>query len=233
MSLRDRGESARRFRLLMLPLAKAGRAMSPISEDAPRLYLITPLIADGSAFVAAFETALGAGDIACVFLQVKAADPDGAQTIVRRLAPIAQRRGIACLVSDPQLAADTDADGVHIDGVGARLEAALAAMQPGRIVGAGGLKTRDEAMQAGEAGVDYLMFGGPAEQQAFANVRERVAWWAEIFNLPCGLCATASRCRGIGSRRRRFRGALRGRVGGPARRCRSSRSRGADARGSA
>jgi thiamine-phosphate pyrophosphorylase len=169
----------------MLPLVKVGRAMSAISKDAPRLYLITPLIADASAFVAPFEAALRAGDIACVFLQVKAADPDGAQRIVRRLAPIAQRRGIACLVSDPQLAADTDADGVHIDGVGPRLEAALAAMQPGRIVGAGALETRDEAMQAGEAGVDYLMFGGPAEQQAFANVRERVVWWVEIFNPPC------------------------------------------------
>lgn len=151
--------------------------------SAPRLYLITPPIIDAAAFVAPFEAALGAVDIACVFLQT--ADPAGAKAIIRRLAPIAQRRGIACLVSDPQLAAETDCDGVHVNGVGPALEAALAVMKPQRIVGAGGLKTRDDAMRAGEAGVDYLMFGGPGEQRDFAEIRERVAWWAEIFNPPC------------------------------------------------
>ncbi len=155
--------------------------------SAPRLYLITPPLTDAAAFVASFEAALGAADIACVLLQ--AANPDGA--IVRQLAPIAQRRGIACLVSDPQLAAETDCDGVHVHSVGPALEAALAVMKPQRIVGAGGLKTRDDAMCAGEAGVDYLMFGGPGEQRDFAEIRERIAWWAEIFNPPCVAYAQA------------------------------------------
>lgn len=159
--------------------------MSANSDDAPRLYLITPFIADASAFIATFEAALDAGDIACVFLRVRADDPETAQTIFRRLAPVAQRRGAACLAADPQFAASAGADGVHIDGVGAPLHAALAALRPKWIVGAGDLKTRDDAMQAGEAGVDYLMFGGPAEQRDFASVRETTAWWAEIFNVPC------------------------------------------------
>ena len=38
-------------------------------------------------------------------------------------------------------------------------------------------------MAAGEAGADYLMFGGGAETHA--QIVERVAWWAEIFNVPC------------------------------------------------
>jgi thiamine-phosphate pyrophosphorylase len=122
---------------------------------------------------------------------LQTADPDGAKAIIRRLAPIAQRRGIACLVADPQLAAETDCDGVHVNGVGPALEAAVAVMKPQRIVGTGGLKTRDDAMQAGEAGVDYLMFGGPGEQRDFAKIRDRIAWWAEIFNLPCVAYAQA------------------------------------------
>ncbi len=153
--------------------------------SAARLYLITPPITDAASFVAPFEAALGASDIACVLL--RAAEP----AIVRHLAPLAQRRGIACLVSDPQLAAETDCDGVHVNGAGPALEAALAIMKPQRIVGVGDLKTRDDAMRAGEAGVDYLMFGAPGEQRDFAEIRERIAWWAEIFNLPCVAYAKA------------------------------------------
>jgi thiamine-phosphate pyrophosphorylase len=156
-----------------------------MSEDAPRLYLITPLIAEAAGFVATFEGALDASDIACVFLRVEMDDPHDATRIVRQLAPLAQRRGVACLVGDPQLAARGDADGVHIEGFGARLDAALATMKPARIVGVGGLMGRDDAMRAGEAGVDYLMFGGSDDQLSFAQIRERIAWWAEIFNLVC------------------------------------------------
>jgi thiamine-phosphate pyrophosphorylase len=157
--------------------------------SAARLYLITPPLIDAAVFVAPFEAALGASDIACVLLQ--AAEPDGAKAIVRHLAPLAQRRGVACLVTDPQLAAETDCDGVHVNGVGPALEAALAVMKPQRIVGVGGLKTRDDAMQAGEAGVDYLMFGAPREQRDFAEIRDRIAWWAEIFSPPCVAYAKA------------------------------------------
>jgi thiamine-phosphate pyrophosphorylase len=146
---------------------------------APRLYLITPVIAEPGAFIAPFEAALGAGDIACVLLHTAEA------AVVRRLAPIAQRRGIACLVGDPRLAAASDCDGVHVHGVGPALEAALAAMKPQRIVGVGGLASRDDAMSAAAADVDYLMFGGPDEARDFAEIRERIAWWAEIFNPSC------------------------------------------------
>jgi thiamine-phosphate pyrophosphorylase len=40
-------------------------------------------------------------------------------------------------------------------------------------------------MVAGEAGVDYLMFGGPGFEDTPDNIVERVAWWAGIFNVPC------------------------------------------------
>ena len=40
-------------------------------------------------------------------------------------------------------------------------------------------------MTAGEAGADYLMFGGPASGEPHERIVERVAWWAEIFNVPC------------------------------------------------
>jgi thiamine-phosphate pyrophosphorylase len=155
-------------------------------RDAPRLYLITPLISDCTPYPLLFESAMATCDVACVLLRIFAHEEGEKEKIVRTLAPLVQKRGVACLVADdPQWAVRANADGVHIDGSGERLEGALRAIKPGHIVGAGGLPTRDAAMAAGEAGADYLMFGGPCCAEPHAQIVERVAWWAEIFNVPC------------------------------------------------
>jgi thiamine-phosphate pyrophosphorylase len=75
-----------------------------------------------------------------------------------------------------------------VAGAGAALDEALESMKPERIVGAGSLRTRDEAMTAGEKGADYVMFGEPrdgAPATALELLLERVDWWAEIFETPC------------------------------------------------
>jgi len=43
-------------------------------------------------------------------------------------------------------------------------------------------------MVAAESGADYVMFGEPDEKghrPSFQAVIERVAWWAEVFEIPC------------------------------------------------
>jgi thiamine-phosphate pyrophosphorylase len=153
-------------------------------RNAPRFYLITPPISDWTPYPLLFETATAACDVACVLLRTAAHGNGEKEKIVCALAPLVQKHGVACLVADdPQWAVRANADGVHIDGTGERLQSALRALKPGHIVGAGGLTTRDAAMAAAEAGADYLMFGGGAETHA--QIVERVAWWAEIFNVPC------------------------------------------------
>ena len=153
-------------------------------RDAPRLYLITPPISDWTPYPPLLEVAMATCDLACVLLRIAAHEEGEKEKIVRALARLVQKRGVACLVADdPQWAVRANADGVHIDGSGERLEGALRTIKPRHIVGAGGLPTRDAAMAAGEAGADYLMFGGGAETHA--QIVERVAWWAEIFNVPC------------------------------------------------
>ncbi|MGH6839228.1 MAG: thiamine phosphate synthase [Methylocella sp.] len=154
--------------------------------DAPRFYLITPPIADWTPYPLLFEAAMASCDMACVLLRISAAADAAKERIVRQLAPMLQRHGVACLVADdPRWAVRVNADGVHIDGSGERLDVALRAIKPGHIVGAGGLPTRDAAMTAGEAGADYLLFGGPCGPEPHEAIVERVAWWAEIFNVPC------------------------------------------------
>ena len=79
-----------------------------------------------------------------------------------------------------------DADGVHLpfDAVAEAVEA----FKGQRIVGAGAVDLRDDAMTAGEAGADYVMFGEPGPDGAapsFESTLARVEWWAPIFQTPC------------------------------------------------
>ena len=154
--------------------------------DRPRLFLITPPLAEAAPFVPLLEAAVSAADVACVLLRLTARDGGQAEALVRALAPIAQRQGAAVLVpDDPRLAVRAEADGVHLSSDGPVLAEALAALQPARIVGVGALPDRDAAMRAGEAGVDYVMFGGPEADGDHARTLEQAQWWAEIFNVPC------------------------------------------------
>jgi thiamine-phosphate pyrophosphorylase len=152
----------------------------------PRLYLITPLVHDGAAFGPVLEAALGGGDVACVLVRTAPMEANARHRTIGLLVGAAQKHGVACLVEgEGETAQGTGADGVHLPAPDAGLTAALATLKPAHIVGVGGLTTRDAAMTAGEAGVDYLMFGGPDSPEPHAAIVERVAWWAEIFNVPC------------------------------------------------
>ena len=163
------------------------------SAEPQRLYLVTPALSEAAAFVPKLEAALDAGDVACVLVRFSVADEGTAKKIVRALGPIVQKRGAALLVEgDAQLAARADADGVHIRGSGdtfeVTLEEAIESIKPERIVGAGGVKSRHDSMTVGELDVDYVMFGDPAPDgwtPPLEQTLERVAWWAEIFNIPC------------------------------------------------
>jgi thiamine-phosphate pyrophosphorylase len=156
-----------------------------------RLYLFTPPIAESEldAFAAALGEALSAADVACVLARVAPQSEAAAKTVIARLAAIALEAEAALLVDgDAQLAVRAGADGVHVHGAGDVLRDAIASLKPDRIVGAGLLRSRDDAMHAGEAGADYVMFGEPrADGYTPPNVEtsDRVAWWAEIFEPPC------------------------------------------------
>ncbi|MGD0642837.1 MAG: thiamine phosphate synthase [Roseiarcus sp.] len=156
-----------------------------------RLYLIAPplSVADLAAFAPRLAEALAAADVASVLARIAPGAEGDAKRIVQRLVELAAPRDVATLVeNDARLAARVGADGAHIAGVGPALAEALASLHPERIVGAGGLRSRDDAMTAGEAGTDYVMFGEPRRDgfiPPLAETLERTAWWAEIFQTPC------------------------------------------------
>ena len=152
--------------------------------DPARLYLVTPVVDAPEPFAATLVAALDAARIDCVLLRLPPHDDGARRKVAGALVPLVQARGAALLVEDDtRLAAAVGADGVHVTGAGDDLAGALRSLKPARIVGAGRLAGRDAAMEAGEAGADYLMFGD--DPAPFDERLERVAWWAEIFQVPC------------------------------------------------
>lgn len=165
----------------------ASRPRDPAPRPAPRLYLMTPPIANAT-FSAQLASALDAGDIAAVLLRLAASDERTLINRVKALAPSVQDKGAALLLDGAvELVARSGADGAHLSGI-ADFTAALETLKPERIAGVGGLVSRHDAMLAAEQGADYVMFGEPdptGKCPAFAAVEERVAWWAEVFEIAC------------------------------------------------
>jgi thiamine-phosphate pyrophosphorylase len=157
-------------------------------RPAPRLYLVTPVIEDAAAFAGVLGGALEAADVAAVLLRLKPAAERDLINRIKTLAGVVQSKDTA-LVLDGQaeIAARAGADGAHLTGIEAFM-AAVESLKPARIVGCGGLKTRDEAMAAGERGADYVMFGetdAQGRRPSFEAIIERIEWWAELFTIPC------------------------------------------------
>jgi thiamine-phosphate pyrophosphorylase len=158
------------------------------STPRQRLYLVTPAISEPEPFADKLEAALGAGDIAAVLLRLA---EDGERSLIertRRIAALVQPRDVALVVDNrPEIVARAGADGAHLTGV-TKFAAALSLLKPERIAGAGGLRSRHDAMLAGEAGADYVMFGEPdrtGRRPSFEELLERLTWWAELLEIPC------------------------------------------------
>ena len=167
-------------------MASRPKHVSP--RPAPRLYLTTPAIVDPSAFSPHLSAALDAGDVAAVLLRFAEADERTLINCAKALAAPTQSKGAALLLDGHvELVARAGADGGHLSG-SAAFTAAVGQLKPDRIAGAGELVTRHDAMLVAEQGADYVMFGEPdveGRRPALSAIEERVAWWAEVFEIPC------------------------------------------------
>lgn len=155
---------------------------------APRLYLATPPIDDPAQLAAALPELLKTQDVAALLLRLTPSDPRSLITRAKAIAPVVQKAGVALLLDgQPELVARAGADGAHLHGIAA-LQESISALQPDRIAGVGGLRTRHDAMLAGEAGADYVLFGEPegdGQRPASDAIAERLQWWVELFEPPC------------------------------------------------
>jgi thiamine-phosphate pyrophosphorylase len=156
--------------------------MSPSPVGACRLCLVAPAIVDAAAFPGQLTAALQGGDVAALILT--APDEQLGKTLVR----IAQDHEVAALVlDDTRLAGRVHADGLHIETGMGELKIALEKLRGRSIVGVGGLKTRHEAMTAGEVEPDYVFFGrldGDNAPATFPKALDLARWWSGLFEIP-------------------------------------------------
>ena len=170
---------------------------------APRLYLATPLIEDPAALVASLPALLKKADVAAVLVRLKTTDQRTMISRIKALAPAIQPSGAALLIDGhAELVARAGADGAHLGGIEA-MEDAMPSLKPDWIAGVGALPTRHDSMAAGEAGVDYVLFGEPdaqGDRPSVDAIAERLNWWAELFEPPCvGYAATLEEAREFAS----------------------------------
>ncbi|HRP11582.1 MAG TPA: thiamine phosphate synthase [Terricaulis sp.] len=155
-----------------------------------RLYLITPPAIDLPTFTPALREALAGGDVACVQLRLKDLNDADVLRIGAALKPIVQGAGAAFIVNDrPDLAAKLDADGVHVGQSDASYAAARAALGREKIVGVTCHNSRHLAMEAAEAGADYVAFGAfyptDTKQPLHWAEPDLLEVWSEIAETPC------------------------------------------------
>jgi len=154
-----------------------------------RLYLITPQRLDPKSFADTLRAALGAGDVASLQLRLKDVSDNDIRRATDILMPIAQARSVAFIINDrPDLAAELRADGVHIGQDDGSYRDARAAVGPNAIVGVTCHDSRHLAIEAAEAGADYVAFGAffpttTKEPKSHAEV-EILNWWAEMMVVP-------------------------------------------------
>ena len=161
----------------------------PPRTEPCKLYLISPQDV-GGAFPDRLKAALGAGPVAAFQLRVKDLDEHRLARLAEPLQRICADHACAFIVNDSMaLAKRLGADGVHLGQSDGDVGEARALLGPGAQIGRTCHDSRHLAMEAGEAGADYVAFGAfyptttkPSHYRPHPTI---LSWWASIFEIPC------------------------------------------------
>ncbi|HOT82068.1 MAG TPA: thiamine phosphate synthase [Candidatus Defluviicoccus seviourii] len=155
-----------------------------------RLYLITPPRLDAAAFSSVMAQALDAGDVAAVQLRLKDVSDDDIRQACDILRPVVQAREAAFLLNDrADLAAEMGCDGVHVGQSDCPYRTARRLVGDNAIVGVTCHASRHLAIEAAEAGADYVAFGAffPTATKVAPTAAdpEILEWWSTMMTVPC------------------------------------------------
>ena len=154
-----------------------------------QLYLISPLDV-GGAFPERLQRALAAGPVAAFQFRVKGVDQHEAARLAEPLQAICAERDVAFIVNDDiALARRLCADGVHLGQQDGTVADAREALGPKAQIGVTCHASRHLAMEAGEAGADYVAFGAfhPSTTKDSGHRAEPdlLRWWRRLMEVPC------------------------------------------------
>ena len=156
-----------------------------------QLYLISPLDVSGD-FPARLERAIDAGDglVTAFQLRVKDLDQHEAARLAEPLQAICAERDVAFIVNDSiALAKRLNADGVHLGQKDGDPKEAREELGRDAQIGVTCHDSKHLAMEAGEAGADYVAFGAffssTTKNTEFHPEPDLLTWWSQLFEIPC------------------------------------------------
>lgn len=154
-----------------------------------QLYLISPLDVGGT-FPERLARALDAGPVAAFQFRVKDIDEHEAARLAAPLQAICAVREVAFIVNDSiSLAKRIKADGVHLGQDDGTVEEARQRLGRDAQIGVTCHNSRHLAMEAGEAGADYVAFGAffptTTKQTEHRAEPDLLSWWQELMEIPC------------------------------------------------
>lgn len=170
---------------------------APERDHPAQLYLISPQDVGGD-FPERLRAALSPGGVAAFQLRVKGVGSHELAALAKPLQAICAEADVAFIVNDDvAMAKRLDADGVHLGQGDGDVRDARAELGPSKQIGVTCHASRHLAMEAGEAGADYVAFGAfypsqtkPSDHQPEPGI---LSWWTNLFELPCvaigGICA--------------------------------------------
>ncbi len=158
-------------------------------RPACQLYLISPPAID-AAFADRLGAALDAGPVAAFQLRLKGIDDHAIAALAEPLMAVCAAREVAFIVNDSMgLAKRLGADGVHLGQDDGDPRDARALLGPKVQIGVTCHDSRHLAMEAGEAGADYVVFGAfyPTTTKEVHHHPDPsiLSWWTTVFEIPC------------------------------------------------
>jgi thiamine-phosphate pyrophosphorylase len=163
----------------------------PLSAERCRLVLVSPPGGEWREIAERMRRSFTGGDIAAAILWRNGLAEADFGALCETLVPEGQAAGIAMIVAgDSRIAGRAGADGVHVED----REELRRLVDLGRdpIVGAGGAGTRHDALEIGEIGPDYILFGRFGHDTRPSPHPRNLAlgaWWAELVEIPCVVMA--------------------------------------------
>ncbi len=169
--------------------------MAASTKTMPRqpceLYLITPpKIDDLASFAALLDATLATGKVACVQLRLKDVSDDDIREVARVLMPVCHKHEVAFILNDrADLAAELDADGVHLGQSDSDVRTARTLLGHDKDIGVTCHDSTHLAYEAGDAGADYVAFGAffptTTKQTDYTPSLDILTTWDEVTDLPC------------------------------------------------
>ena len=161
----------------------------PRRSEPCRLYLISPQDVGGS-FTDRLRSVVESDAVAAFQLRVKDVPEHELARLAEPLQRICSEAGVAFIVNDSMsLAKRLGADGVHLGQQDGSVQEARVLLGPSAQIGVTCHDSRHLAMEAGEAGADYVAFGAfyptTTKPSPYRPDPSILGWWSSLFEIPC------------------------------------------------